>query len=369
MKISSQIYFWFFTVLFFSFAVWLFKDMLLPFVLGGAIAYLLNPMVEKLAYKGMGRRSAVLTILGLFFLVIGLLFAIISPILIREAVGFVEAAPEYSQKIWVMLQPHIEWAQEKLGYQVSSDQIQTVLQDNIGKALNVGKGVLGGLKTGGLAVIDFMTTLLITPIAAFFLMNEWPHVTKWVTDLIPRPYLDTVTNLTKKIDQKISGFVRGQISICMALGLVYALALTFAGLKYGFVIGLGTGVLSIIPFVGSTLGLVTSVGVAFIQSGGDLTFIGIILGIFVVGQFVEGNFITPKVMGDSVGLHPLWVIFALMAGGSVLGILGMFLAVPVAASLGVLIGFAIDQYRKSPYFLHPELEQTSHDNKTPSTSS
>ena len=155
------------------------------------------------------------------------------------------------------------------------------------------------------------------------------------------------------------------MTVCLALGFAYAVCLSIAGLNYGFVIGLSTGILSIIPFVGSTLGLAISLFVAFLQSGGDLTFIGIIAAIFFIGQFIEGNFITPKLMGDSVGLHPLWIIFALMAGGSLMGLVGMFLAVPFAASIGVLVNFAISEYKKSEYYQSKDCNENAAPPTTP----
>lgn len=354
MKPLQQALFWIAAIIGLTGLVWLFKSVLLPFVLGGAIAYLLNPIVNKLVRKGVSRQWVVLGILGTFFLVVGIVVAIIAPILVREAAGFIESLPEYGQKIWAIAEPQVIWAQEKLGYTITQDQLQTAVQENIGKALQVGKGVIGGITSGGIAIVDFFTTLLLTPVAAYFLMKEWPKVTSFVQDLLPRTHAREIKRLALAIDQKISGFVRGQITVCMMLGLAYAVALTFAGLKYGFFIGLGTGVLSIIPFVGSTVGLVTSLVVAFLQTGGDWMFVGIIAAIFFIGQFVEGNFITPKLMGDSVGLHPLWIIFALMAGGALLGILGMFLAIPVAASVGVLAGFLIERYKASPYYRHDD---------------
>ncbi len=162
-------------------------------------------------------------------------------------------------------------------------------------------------------------------------------------------------DLLKQIDQKLSGFVRGQISVAVMLGVAYAIALTIAGLKYGFMIGLMSGLLSVIPMVGSAVGLIVSVAVAWFQAG-DIVFVGIIAAIFIAGQVIEGNFLTPKLVGDSVGLHPLWVFFALLAGGSLLGILGMFLAVPVAAVIGVLLSFAIYKYKQSAYYLDAVLE-------------
>ncbi|HNS44860.1 MAG TPA: AI-2E family transporter [Alphaproteobacteria bacterium] len=352
MTTTHQILFWGLAVLVAAGLISLFQPVLFPFVLGGAIAYLLNPIVNKLSKGKVKRPWVVLGILGAFFLVVGLILAVITPILIKEAADFIHHAPELAQNIWDKIEPRIVAVQEQMGYHITADQLQTAVKDNIGKALQVSKGVLGGLTKGGIAIVDFISTLLITPVAAYFLMKEWPAVMKFVNDLLPRQHAPTIKRLAGDIDRKISGFVRGQITVCVLLGLIYALALSIAGLNYGFFIGLGTGILSIIPFVGSTVGLVTSLAVAFFQSGGDWTFIGMIAVIFFIGQFIEGNFITPKLMGDSVGLHPLWIIFALMAGGSLMGLLGMFLSVPVAASIGVLVGFLIETYKKSPYYHH-----------------
>jgi len=350
MKPSQQATFWALALAGLCALIWLFKSILLPFVLGGAIAYLLNPVVNKLVRKGISRRWVVLLILGTFIVMVSVLLAIILPILVKEAIGFIKDAPEFAHKIWNLLEPQILWVQEKIGQQITLDQIQEAAKENIGKALQVSKGVLGGITSGGLAIVDFLTTLLITPVVSYFLLKEWPRVMAFVKDLLPKTHAGTISDLAGQIDKKISGFVRGQITICFLLGLSYAIALSIAGLNYGFLIGLGTGILSIIPFVGSALGLVTSMGVAYLQSGGDLVFMGIVLGIFLFGQFVEGNFITPKIMGESVGLHPLWIIFALMAGGSLLGLLGMFLSIPVAASVGVIAAFLIERYKSSIYY-------------------
>lgn len=161
--------------------------------------------------------------------------------------------------------------------------------------------------------------------------------------------------LMKQIDEKLSGFVRGQITVAVVLGVAYAVMLTLAGLKYGFLIGLMSGLLSVIPMVGSAVGLVVSVAVAWFQAG-EPTFVLLIAGIFIGGQVIEGNFLTPKLVGDSVGLHPLWVFFALLAGGSLLGILGMFLAVPVAAVIGVLLAFVLQKYKQSAYYQEAVVE-------------
>lgn len=354
MSIASHSIFWILTLVVFAAILMLFKSVLFPFILGATIAYLLNPLVSWVCKKGMNRQATVVLILVSFLSVMGIVMAIVIPILFREASGFVSAAPDYAERVWTAAQPWIDTLREKMGYKIT-DQLQVAVKDNIGKTLSVGKNVLGGLASsiavGGQAIAGFVATLFLTPIVAFFMMTEWPRITDWVYGLIPRHMETTVRDLLAKIDTKIAGFIRGQVMVCFILGMMYAIALSVAGLNYGFFIGLGTGLLAIIPYAGGAIGLLTSLVVAGLQTGGDLTYIGIIAAIFFVGQFIEGNFISPKLIGDSVGLHPLWIIFALMAGGSLLGLVGMFLAVPVAAIISVLLAFAITQYKASPYYL------------------
>lgn len=356
MTTLQQVLFWAAAFIIIISLIILFKAILLPFVLGAGIAYLLNPMVNKITSHGWKRRRVVLTILIGFITLFSILVAIISPILAKEIMSFVDHAPEIGHKLWVLVKPHILWIQAKFGYEISADEIQDAMKDNVDKALQVSKNVISGITMGGIAIIDAAITILITPIVAYFLLKDWPRFIGQITGLLPIHYKSTIKTLANEIDIKIAGFMRGQITVCAILGMIYAVSLSIAGLNYGFLIGLGTGMLSIVPYVGSTIGLLTSLTVAFLQSDGDWGFVGIIAAIFAVGQFLEGNFITPRLMGQSVGLHPLWILFALMAGGSLLGILGMMLSVPVAAAIGVLIGFLIEQYKKSPYY-KPEIEE------------
>lgn len=357
MTIASHAGFWTIAFVVFVALVILFKGVLFPFVLGALLAYLLNPTVNWLTQKNMKRQTAVLLILGTFILIFSALLAIIVPILVREAAGFIDAAPGYADRVWNMVQPLLGTLRQKLGYNFTeqiTDQLQTAVQDNIGKTLGVGKNVATGLISsiaiGGQAIIGFVAILLLTPIVAFFMMNDWPRITAWVSSLIPRHSEQTVHGLLAQIDVKIAGFIRGQLTVCFILGMMYGIALTFAGLNYGFFIGLATGILCIIPYAGTALGFGIGLVVAFLQTDGDMTYIGIIAAIFAVGQFIEGNFITPKLIGDKVGLHPLWILFALLAGGSLSGVVGMLLAVPVAAIISVLLSFAISKYKNSPYY-------------------
>ncbi|MDH5722634.1 MAG: AI-2E family transporter [Alphaproteobacteria bacterium] len=337
------------SVLFFL-CVFALKAMLLPFVLGIAVAYLLNPVVNSLGNVGFNRSAASMMILGGFLILILAFLGILTPILMKEFKAFSQDLPDYIDAFWKLAAPYTSMIEQYIGG-ANEQSLHEVLKNNSASATQAMKVVFDYMASSGQAVIDFISVALLMPVVAYFMMAEWPRITKWVHDLMPRHSEEAITDLLRQIDLKISSFVRGQISVAVILGIAYAICLSLAGLKYGFLIGLMSGVLSIIPMVGSALGLVVSICVAWFQSGGDLTFVLVIGGIFVTGQVIEGNFLTPKLVGDSVGLHPLWVFFALMAGGSLLGIVGMLVAVPVAATIGVLLSFAIHKYKNSAYYL------------------
>lgn len=354
-----------FLALFIGF-IWLFNDILTPFILGIAIAYLLDPVVRKFSsWKRIPRWAVGLIILTLFFGLLTLLFILLAPMALRQAQQLIEQIPNYIQNALDYLSPYLVWIQDRVGEDYI-EQINTYIKGNAGKLVGVTGGIVGGVAAGGKFVAGMATTLALTPLVAFFMIKEWPSIVRWVEGLYPRQHAAMIKGLLKEIDGKVSGFIRGQITVAFLLGIIYAVALTIAGLNYGFLIGLGAGIFSIIPLVGSTLGLVVAVVVSWFQAG-DLVYTGIIAAIFFAGQFIEGNFLSPKIVGDSVGLHPLWIIFALFAGGALFGIVGMLLAVPVAAVIGVLMGFAIKQYKASPlYQKEPEataiiLEEKSND--------
>ncbi|NCO02613.1 MAG: AI-2E family transporter [Alphaproteobacteria bacterium] len=347
-KPQAHLIFWSVSAFLFIGFVWLFKGVLTPFVLGIAIAYLLNPVVNALTKLKIPRLAAVIIILLSFFIFVIGVITIAAPPLAREASALAESFPGYIDRTIEFLNPYLGMAQERFGGNYT-ENIQGFLKDNVGKIVSLSGGLAGGLASGGQAVIGFFTTLLLAPLVAFFMMQEWPKITKWVNDLIPRENEKTIQGLLKKMDFKVAGFVRGQITVAFFLGVIYAIALTIAGLNYGFLIGITAGFLSIIPLVGSTVGLLVSVIVAWFQMG-EISYVAIIAAIFVVGQIVEGNILTPKLVGDSVGLHPVWVLFALLAGGSLFGIVGMLLGVPVAAVVGVLLSFSITEYKKSTLY-------------------
>jgi predicted PurR-regulated permease PerM len=342
------------TAVFFGF-VWLLGDALLPFICGMTIAYLLGPIVRRMIHRGVPRKYAALLILGTFFLLTLILLALIVPFAWRQAAQLAAALPQFADRLQAEFNPYIQWVQQRFD---TGDltEYQTALKDNLGKVFQVSGTLLAGIIGGGRVALGIVSFLFITPIVAFFMMEQWVAITRWIDDMIPRKNYEKIRELLSQMDEKVSGFIRGQLIISFLLGISYAVVLTLAGLKFGFLIGLMTGILSIIPLVGTTIGLITSVSVAWFQSY-SLSYTGIIATIFVTGQFLEGNIITPKIMGNSVGLHPVWILFALLAGGALFGLTGMFLAVPVAAVIGVLCAFAVKEYKRSLYYdNHPEPE-------------
>ena len=360
LSLRHYAFFWLSVCVAFVGAVWVLKGMLLPFVVGMAIAYLFGPAVSWMVSHQVSRTVAASLLLGGFLCAVFLVFSLVLPIAYREAIHLAAALPGYADRIEDYLTPYVGMLQDK--FQMGDlSTFQDTLKNDIGRILRLVGDVLLRMAGGGQAVFSIFTFIFLTPVVAFFMMREWVQITGWIDNMIPRRSYDEVRSLLQQIDQKISGFVRGQMMVALILGAIYAIALMVAGLQYGFLIGLIAGALSIIPMFGSIVGLLIAAAVAGIQSH-EWSYVGIIAAIFLVGQFLEGNIITPKIMGQSVGLHPLWILFSLMAGGTLFGILGMFLAVPVAAVIGVLASFALAQYRKSPYYGRNKLSEES---KTP----
>lgn len=341
--------FWIASVALFIGFVALFKSVLLPFVLGMTIAYLLNPLVRKLCAKGLSRGAVAFLILFIFFSILLALVALAAPYVERELSDLSDNMPYYIDRVFNFLQPYLDHLQGLLGHSKAAEP-ETIVTNHMESVLGHSSAILSGFFSGSMALAHTIGIVVVMPIVSYFMMKEWPHITGWITGLLPKDQTETIMNLLKQIDKKLHGYLRGQLGVMFALGIGYSIALSMAGLKYSVLIGLLTGLLTFIPFVGTAFGFVSSVTVAFFQSGGDIMFIGIIAAIFISGQLIESNFLTPFLVGGSVGLHPLWILFALMAGGSLFGILGMILAVPVAAIASVLIAFAIARYKDSSYY-------------------
>ena len=340
--------FWLLALLAFGGVIWLLSDMLMPFVAGIVIAYLLDPICRRLCSLGLSRGLAAFAVLGSFFLVLGIALALVLPVLHEQALQFLSALPGYIELLRAKLAPLLHDVMNRLSDEQFAQLKAAAAQHAEGLSGKIGQ-VVASIWQGGAALLGVLSLLIITPVVAFYLLRDWPQFTAKVDGWLPLEQAQTIRTQLRAIDATLAGFMRGQLLTCVLLGLGYGIALSLVGLNFGFAIGLTAGLLSFIPYIGSVVGLGAALIVAFIQFG-DMAQIGLVLLVFVVGQLLEGNVITPKLVGESVGLHPVWIMFAILAGGSLMGFTGMLLAVPVAATLGVLLRFFISRYLASRYY-------------------
>ena len=328
--------------------LWLVGDAIAPFILGAALAYLLDPLADKLESWGWSRTWATVFISMVFIIVILLAFVLVVPLVIAQAQALVAALPEFFSTL-------LEYLTRK--FPTLLDEESTVRQALVSSQDSLqSKGVafLNGLLSRSLALVDFLMLLIVAPVVAFYLLLDWDRMTGVLDSWLPRQHAPIVRRLATDIDKVLAGFVRGQMTVGFILGVFYASALALVGLQFGIVVGLLAGLLTFIPYVGSTVGGGLSIGIALFQFWDDPIWIGVVAVIFISGQMVEGNFLTPKLVGSSVGLHPVWLMFALYAFGSLLGFAGLLIAVPAAACIGVLGRFGVENYRSSKLYNGPD---------------
>jgi len=340
--------FWVSLLALFVLAIHLLSSILLPFVAGAAIAFFLDPMVDRLEKLHLSRVLGTLIVLAAFTLIIALFLLLLAPLLEAQVTQLVSRFPTYLQAGRAQLDHLFELLQDRLApddMQKLRDAAGAKIADVLGGAGQVLTGVL----SGGAAVANVLSLIFITPIVSFFLLRDWDLIVATIDSWMPRQHLQTIREQARLIDETLSGFIRGQASVCALLGLFYAAGLTVLGLDFGLVIGLMVGLLIFIPFLGGLTGAALSVALAFAQFGDwhKPLYIAIL---FIIGQTLEGNVITPKLVGDRVNLHPVWIIFSLLAFGALFGFLGVLIAVPFAAVLGVLLRFALRRYLASPLY-------------------
>lgn len=330
--------------------LWLLSTILLPFVLGMAIAYFLDPVADRMQRWGLSRTvSAVIIIVGFFILAI-LLFVLLLPTVIEQIVGLVARMPELFSALFDLGRSLWERVLSVLDPN-EVNQLKAPLASAVQRVAELLATFLNGVFDRSLKIVNVLTLLSVTPLVAFYLLRDWPRVVDTVDGWLPLEHAATVREQAHAIDIVLAGYVRGVATVCISLGVFYAVALTAVGLNFGLTIGLIAGGISFIPYVGTFVGLVTSVGVAALQFWPDWVMIAVVLGVFIAGQILTDYVLTPRLVGDRIGLHPLWVIFALFAGGALFGFLGILLAMPVAAAIGVLTRFAIAQYKESELYL------------------
>jgi predicted PurR-regulated permease PerM len=347
MTLTRQMTFWVLTLIVGVLVLWLLREILLPFVAGMALAYLLDPVANRLERMGVNRPAATVVIIGAVLLIFVILVLIFAPILTSQLGAFIEKLPGYVLRVQsVAMDPNREWLRKILGEGVADAQIGDLVKQGAGWIA----AFLRSLWSGGQALISIVSLIVVTPVVAFYLLYDWNRMVAAVDSWIPLQHRETVRGLAREMDEAIAGFVRGQTAVCLILGSFYAVSLTLAGLSFGLLIGLVSGLITFIPYVGSMTGLILAAGVAVAQFWPEYTPILVVLGIFFVGQFLEGYVLAPKLVGESIGLHPVWLMFALFAFGYLFGFVGLLIAVPLAAVIGVLTRFALRQYMTSPFY-------------------
>jgi predicted PurR-regulated permease PerM len=341
-------------------ALWLLSPILLPFVAGMIIAYVLDPSVDWLERRRVPRPLGAALMIMVFFLTILLVLLLFVPLLQGQVTELIQRLPTMLTALRDRADGLLIDIQKQVG--VAPEEMRS-LREHIGdpsQALSYVAGLLGSVVAQGAAVVNLISLVLITPVVAFYFLRDWDRLVAKIDRLLPRHHVGTAREQAREVDEILAGFIRGQALLCLSLGSIYAIGLTLAGLDFGLIIGLLAGILSFIPFVGAMVGGVASVGLAFLQFD-TFTSVLVVAGVFVVGQVLEGYVLQPWLVGDRVKLHPMWVIFALLAGGALFGFLGVLLAVPVMAIIGVAARFSIQRYLDSSLY-----DQSVQDRLSPS---
>lgn len=344
LPVRDQVRYWGIAAAAFLALLWVLGDILLPFVVGGAVAYFLDPVVRRMQRLGLNRIAATALISLLAVLAVALALLLIIPAAVSQAAQLFEAAPEILSRLQGFLN-------ERFPAVMDAESAVRISLSGLGDAIQARGGeLLQQVLTSARGLVSVVVFLVVAPVVAFYLLMDWPRLVARLDDLLPRAHAPVIRQIAGEVDNAIAGFVRGQLSVCLILAVYYSSALMLAGLQYGMVVGIVAGLISFIPYIGAIVGGVLAIGLALFQFWGDPLAIGIVVGIFVVGQVLEGNVLVPNMVGRSVGLHPVWLLLALSVFGAMFGFVGMLVAVPVAAALGVLVRFAAAQYQASPLY-------------------
>lgn len=353
-RFRKQIVFWTVTTVVLALFLYLFSDILLPFVAGMVLAYFLDPVADRLQKLGLSRTMATLIILFGFVVILVIALIIIVPILASQLTDFIGRLPQYLSRLQELITSFDpQWLEKTFGVNLGAvrEGLSSLLSEGFGIVTTIAESIW----SSGVALFNIVSLFVVTPVVAFYMLLDWDRMVKTVDGWVPRDHVRTVRAIATDINTATAGFVRGQGTLCLVLGVFYAIGLTLTGLNFGILIGLFAGLISFIPYIGSLVGLVLSVGVAIVQFWPDYWMIGAVLLVFVVGQFLEGNVLQPRLVGKSVGLHPVWLMFALFAFGALFGFVGLLIAVPAAAAVAVLVRFALSRYLESPLYVgHPE---------------
>ncbi len=356
MTLKMQIMFWLGVLGVLVLGMWLLGDVMTPFIAGMALAYFLDPVADKLEEWGLPRLAATTLILSLAVVLFLAIFLLFAPLLAQQVGQFMDRLPGYVATLVRLFNENApQWLKEAL--ERTSINNGGNAPELAAKAAGWLAAVLKSVWTGSMALFNLLSLLVVTPIVLFYMLNDWDRMVAVVDGWLPRHHADTIRGIARDIDRAMAGFIRGQGTVCLVLGAFYAVALVASGLHFGLLIGITAGLLSFIPYVGSIIGGTLSIGMALVQFWPDWVQILLIAAIFGLGQFLEGNFLSPKLVGGRVGLHPVWMIFALMAFGYLFGFVGLLMAVPLAAAIRVIVRYALGQYLNSSLYLGDDKEK------------
>lgn len=329
--------------------VWLLSPVLMPFAVAAMLAYLGDPMADRLERLGLSRNlAATIVFVVLLVVVVGILLLLI-PLIVRQVENLIENLPRYGE--WAQ---HVAWPwiQQKLHldpHTFDSDSLLAAIKSHIGSIGSVATVVLGKVSRSGLGIALALTNLVLIPVVAFYLLRDWDRLVATIDRMLPRSIEPTIAHLARESDRILGAFVRGQLLVMLGLGMFYGAGLGLVGLTVGPLIGMVAGLLSFVPYLGFIIGFVAAIIAVLVQYG-DWTHVLLVCGVFVVGQLLEGYVLVPKLVGDKIGLHPVAVIFAVLAGGELFGFLGVLLALPAASVIMVLLRYLIERYRLSELY-------------------
>lgn len=327
---------------------YLFKGILLPFIVGILVAYLLNPTVTRLEDFNIPRILSTSLMVLLFFIAIGGLLFFTIPFLKQELLFLAQHLPNYGERLYQTTLPLLEQLNDIIPAQ-DFNQLKTTASGYFGDMLSWGFKALASVLTNTLALANLLSLVVLTPVIAFYLLRDWPRFTSMLFGLLPLEHTQTIKHQLSLINQTLASYVRGQVLVCLSLALYYSISLKITGLDFAFTVGIATGILAFIPYFGFLLGAIVAFGLAFAQFN-EWTSIGWVAAVFAAGQALESYLLTPKFVGERIGLHPVWIIFALLAGGVLFGFLGIMMAMPIAAALSVIVRFTLKKYYESDFY-------------------
>lgn len=339
LPVRQQMLYWGIASAVFLLLLWALGNVILPFLVGGAIAYFLDPVADRLQRAGLSRVWSTVVIFIFLIAVVIVSLLVVIPLLVQQTNDLIQSAPDLFNQLR-------SWLTERFPQIMEDGSPLRESLAAVGETIQSrGGALLEQVLNSAAGVVNLLVFIVVVPVVAFYMLLDWDRMIARIDDLLPRDHAPIIRRLAHEIDRTLASFVRGQGTVCMILGVFYAVALMVVGLQFGLVVGLLAGLLTFIPYVGALVGGLLSVGLALFQFWGDWWMIVAVAAIFQLGQMVEGNILTPKLVGASVGLHPVWLIFSLSAFGTLFGFVGMLVAVPIAAAIGVLVRFALGQYR------------------------